>query len=497
MTKTSRFGLAVLGLLLFAVGFGFQSPAVSGQGAAGLGIVDQTYVETTDGSVWTVTTFDGPVDPRGGNQAAIEGGLTSDGIRLEVSGWPQLFVEGRYQVRVGAIAHPEVGVPALIAAAPVQEGQGGGDQDPGYAPGRARWAHGSDLRWQANTASFPSSSGLTTQGIINAIDNGIDAWMTSAGPVTLSSSYGGVTPVATNDFDGVNAIYWADTTSDERYLARTYLWFTDPDGNAETPGDALEFDIKFNNDYAWALSATTGRFDIESVTLHEAGHAVGLGHVDSRENSMFPSLVMGSSKRTLGRGDIEGMQALYGDASVVVNQPTVQCKGKPATIVGSDFADTLNGTSGNDVIWAGGGDDTINGGGGDDIICGGSGNDTIDAGAGNDKVFAGKGNDTVVGGGGKDLLVGEAGHDVLRGGPKRDVLKGGGGNDRLYGEAGRDKLLGHGGADLLDGGKNTDKLIGGNGRDVISTTNGDTGSAGKGVDRCTSAGTISACEKRI
>lgn len=489
--------VALLSLLLFAVGSSFPSTPVSGEGASGVGIVDQTSIETADGSVWTVYTFDGAVHASGMNQAAIEGGLTSEGIRLEVSGWPLVHPDGRYHVRVGTLAHPEVRVPALIEAVPVQDGHGGGDQSPGYAAGPAKWADGSDLRWEAHTGSFPSGAGMTTQGIIDAVDRGIDGWTSTAGAVTISTSYGGVTSVATNEFDGVNAIYWSDTTATEQYLARTYLWFTDPDGNPDTPGDALEFDIKFNNDYAWALAASSGRFDIESVTLHEAGHAVGLGHVDLRENSMFPSLVMGTTKRILGPGDKAGMQALYGDASVVVNQPTAQCKGKVATIVGTDGANTLNGTAGDDVIWGGNGDDKINGRGGNDIICGGGGNDTINAGGGNDKVYAGKGNDIVLGGNGKDVLVGEAGADVLRGGPKRDVLKGGGGNDKLFGDAGRDKLLGQGGSDVLDGGRHADSLAGGNGRDVISTTAGDTGSAGKGVDRCTKAGTITACEKRI
>ncbi len=496
MNKTSRSAAALVTMLLFALGIGFQSTPAESQGSAGLGIIDQEYVETSDGLVWTVYTFDGAVDGTGGNRAAIEGGLTSDLVRLEVSGWPQVIVGERYGILVGGQAHDELEAPTLLRAIPVQT-TGGGDQTAGYTPGPARWADGSDLNWQANTASFPTGSGLTDQGLIAAVDAGLGDWMTTAGPVVISSSYGGATPVATNDFDGVNAIYWANTTSTENYLARTYLWFTDPDKDASTPGDALEFDIKFNNDYLWSLGAASGRFDVQSVALHEAGHAVGLGHVDIRANSMFPSLVQGSIKRELGDGDKAGMQALYGTGTTV-NQPTTElCKGKLATIVGDASSEVLNGTNGDDVIWAGDGDDTINGRGGNDIICGGNGNDVINGGGGNDKIFAGKGNDQVSGGQGKDVLVGDAGADVLRGGPKRDVLKGGGGNDKLYGEGGRDKLNGQGGSDILDGGKNPDKLIGGGGNDVISTTTGDTGSAGKGRDICTKAGTISACEKRI
>lgn len=496
MHKLSKSAWLLVVTLVCGLTVGFSSPSAARQATEGAAITAERFVETSDGSVWTIFTFDTEIDDNQGTEAAIEGGLTSDGIRLEVSGWPRVLLGERYEVTVNGSANSELAVPALIAAIPVRS-NGGGDQSPGYTPGPASWEDGSDLRWQGNPSTFPSGADLSNQGITTAVNNGISGWTTDAGSVTISSSYGGTTSIATNEFDGVNAVYWANTTSEERYLARTYLWFTDPDSDPSTPGKALEFDIKFNNDYLWALSATSGRFDIESVSLHEAGHAVGLGHVDLRENSMFPSLVVGATKRDLGRGDKAGMQALYGDGSVVVNQTSSLCKGKKATIVGSELADVLTGTSGDDVIFGGGGDDTITGGGGNDIICGGAGNDTIDAGAGNDKVYAGKGNDEVRGGPGKDTLIGEAGSDTLRGGPKRDVLKGGGGNDKLYGDAGRDKLVGQGGSDLLVGGKNPDKLIGGGGKDTLSTTSGDTGSAGKGRDRCTSAGTISSCEKRI
>ena len=49
-------------------------------------------------------------------------------------------------------------------------------------------------------------------------------------------------------------------------------------------------------------------------------------------------------------------------------------------INGSDFADSLTGNSGDNVVAAGGGDDTVSTGSGDDVVYGGSGNDVIDAG---------------------------------------------------------------------------------------------------------------------
>jgi TolB protein len=87
--------------------------------------------------------------------------------------------------------------------------------------------------------------------------------------------------------------------------------------------------------------------------------------------------------------------------------------GDRCTIVGTNGADRLHGTSL------------------DDIICGLGGNDEIDGGTGNDIVDGGTGADVVVGGPGNDVLLGSAGDDRLdsRDG-KRDEVDGGPGNDR-------------------------------------------------------------------
>ncbi|MCK1698913.1 VCBS domain-containing protein [Bradyrhizobium sp. 144] len=54
------------------------------------------------------------------------------------------------------------------------------------------------------------------------------------------------------------------------------------------------------------------------------------------------------------------------------------------SVQGSNFADVLNGGSGNALLFGGGGGDTISGGIGNDTLTGQGGNDTIDGGAGTD-----------------------------------------------------------------------------------------------------------------
>jgi Ca2+-binding RTX toxin-like protein len=92
--------------------------------------------------------------------------------------------------------------------------------------------------------------------------------------------------------------------------------------------------------------------------------------------------------------------------------PPPTCKGKPASIVGTNGNDLRTGTPGPDVIVGQGGNDTLSGLAGNDLICGGSGKDTLKGGAGKDSLLGQKGKDTLKGGGGKDLCKGGKGTDT-------------------------------------------------------------------------------------
>jgi hypothetical protein len=80
----------------------------------------------------------------------------------------------------------------------------------------------------------------------------------------------------------------------------------------------------------------------------------------------------------------------------------VSCRGRQATVAGTEGADKLKGTSRADVIVALSGADTVKGLGGKDLLCGGRGKDRLAGGAGSDELNGQKGHDTCNGGGGKD-----------------------------------------------------------------------------------------------
>lgn len=114
----------------------------------------------------------------------------------------------------------------------------------------------------------------------------------------------------------------------------------------------------------------------------------------------------------------------------------------PVLIYGTDTADVIIGSKG---------DDTIYGGDGDDVICGGRGADDIHGDGGNDAIF------------------GEKGDDTLRGNDDDDLIYGGRGNDNISGDEGEDVMYGNDGHDILNGVDSVpseDKLEGGDGRNL-------------------------------
>jgi len=70
--------------------------------------------------------------------------------------------------------------------------------------------------------------------------------------------------------------------------------------------EPLAGDMHLNEDQDWHIGSD---IDLYTVALHEAGHALGLGHTDDPTTIMYPYYRFGAG---LSSGDIAGVQALYG-----------------------------------------------------------------------------------------------------------------------------------------------------------------------------------------
>jgi predicted Zn-dependent protease len=84
--------------------------------------------------------------------------------------------------------------------------------------------------------------------------------------------------------------------------------------------DLIEADVRFNiTNYNFTIAPTTtgcsNKYDLVSVGTHEAGHVFGLGHVSEESYPLMTmsknSEICNSSARTLGKGDMLGLEARY------------------------------------------------------------------------------------------------------------------------------------------------------------------------------------------
>ena len=94
------------------------------------------------------------------------------------------------------------------------------------------------------------------------------------------------------------------------YSGYTCIWWE---------GDAIvEMDMRLDTNTAWALSLATcsGELMMEALVTHEAGHALGLGHVGENRHgrqtmSVYIDGLCENQEAVLGRGDMLGLAALY------------------------------------------------------------------------------------------------------------------------------------------------------------------------------------------
>lgn len=118
------------------------------------------------------------------------------------------------------------------------------------------------------------------------------------------------------------------------------------------------------------------------------------------------------------------------------------------SVIGTEFDDTITGSTAANRLEGGGGFDTLKGGDGNDTLAGGHDDDTLYGEAGDDTVYGDSGKDTIFGGSGADTLYGGTDSDVIEGGDAVDVIRGGAGDDTLRGGVGSDSIDGGTGFDV-------------------------------------------------
>jgi len=110
-------------------------------------------------------------------------------------------------------------------------------------------------------------------------------------------------------FDGKNDVAWL-ALRDANTLGVTW-----------SGTSTNEADMALNINFNWEIDGVN-HFDVETVFLHENGHAAGLGHSDDITATMYPSYQ--NVNRVLHQDDIDGISELYPGTSTPTNKsPTV------------------------------------------------------------------------------------------------------------------------------------------------------------------------------
>jgi len=185
-----------------------------------------------------------------------------------------------------------------------------------------RWSV-TPVRYYVNDRGVP---GVTPSQLTDTFARAFATWQ-AVPTASIAYEFGGVTAARPFEDDGRSTLGFLAAPELERVLATTSLLID------EVTGEVLESDVFFNSAFQWSVApgGEPGRFDLESIAVHEVGHLSGLGHsaigetelvgsgrrVIAAESVMFPLAYPDGrvAGRVLRADDVAGISDLYPDGN--------------------------------------------------------------------------------------------------------------------------------------------------------------------------------------
>jgi hypothetical protein len=155
---------------------------------------------------------------------------------------------------------------------------------------------------------WTSSYRATSASYASLVGQGLGTWDAQTG-ASISAGSGSGKQGEAGTYDGVNQIEW-ESLGASSTIAVTTTWYY------RGSGVAVESDGQYNTYYQWSTSGEAGKMDVLNIVTHEVGHTFGLNHPSGSGISCLTMYAYGAygetQKRTLGAGDILGIEAIYG-----------------------------------------------------------------------------------------------------------------------------------------------------------------------------------------
>jgi len=164
-----------------------------------------------------------------------------------------------------------------------------------------------DFHWYTTINYYINTKnkyGFSATAVVNTITTSANTWDQETAYQVFS--YKGTTGRNAGRRDGYNVVSWGGYQAG--IIAVTYIWYSG--------SQIIETDCRMNTYYKWSLSGEAGKMDVQNIMTHELGHWCGLDDLYDDVDYWLTMYGYGNFgetyKRTLGLGDINGLEAVYG-----------------------------------------------------------------------------------------------------------------------------------------------------------------------------------------